>query len=317
MGHRQGDSSVYVQYYMSTFNDVDCQSICFGSAPQYDLIHLAGRLLRHGDAPHALTDQQKFEVNQDPVLVSYREKRTSLLRQMKRQGYRTRAEAEGTQLAAQYDQYQKMANSLSRKMKAERLQRSIKEFHDRVHVEEIDRQLNGIMPPDVIVPPTLTYDLPERARVAYLFSLAADETGRQEIHALRLDLVRTLAQLCQRRESPCHRQMKRNKAQVYQEYQQPEVIPAAMQGKPPSKAASHFCPFCKWADDAVGECQRTKLWRIDSLARHLRTQHLQTMRMPICCPYDACSDILQHARHFASHVDLRHQLCLPQTVIPK
>lgn len=57
MGHRQGDSRVYVQYYMSTFNDADCQSICFGSAPQHDLAHLAGRLLRHGDAPTALTDE--------------------------------------------------------------------------------------------------------------------------------------------------------------------------------------------------------------------------------------------------------------------
>jgi hypothetical protein len=32
-----------------------------------------------------------------------------------------------------------------------------------VHVEEIERQLNGIKPPDVIVPTTVQYDLPERA----------------------------------------------------------------------------------------------------------------------------------------------------------
>ncbi|KAJ0100633.1 hypothetical protein J7T55_001263, partial [Diaporthe amygdali] len=68
MGHRQGDSKVYVQYYMSSFNDVDCQSICFGSAPQRDLIHLAGRLLRHAEAPTALTSQQKSEVSRDPDL---------------------------------------------------------------------------------------------------------------------------------------------------------------------------------------------------------------------------------------------------------
>ena len=317
MGHRQGDSSVYVQYYMSTFNDVDCQSICFGSAPQRDLIHLAGRLLRHSDAPHALNDQQKFEVNHDPVLVSYREKRTRILQQMKQQGYRTRADAEGTELAVEYDRYQRMANSLSRKLKSERLQRAIKEFHDSVHVEEIDRQLKGIMPPDVIVAPTLTYDLPERARVAYLFSRAADITGGQDLYALRLDLVRALAQLCMRRESPCRRQTKQCKAEAPQEPPRPDVVPIPMQGKPPSKAASHFCPFCKWADDTVGASQREKLWRIDSLARHLRTQHLHKKRMPIRCPYDACSEVLQHAQHFANHVDSRHHLCLPPTVIPK
>src|SRR4051812_21286640 len=113
MGHRQGDSREYVQYYMSTFNDVDCQTICFGSAPQYDLIHLAGRLLRHGDAPTALTDQQKFEVNEDPDLVTHRRKRTRALQQMKSQGYRSRADAEGTELAARYDRYKKKADRLS------------------------------------------------------------------------------------------------------------------------------------------------------------------------------------------------------------
>ncbi|KAK3934110.1 hypothetical protein QBC46DRAFT_429032 [Diplogelasinospora grovesii] len=188
MGHRQGDSRVYVQYYMSTFNDTDCQSICFGSAPQHDLIHLAGRLLRHGDAPTALTDQQKLEVNQDPELVRYREKRTRTLQRMKSQGYRTRADAEGTELAAQYDRHKKKADSVSKKLKTQRLESVIKEFHDSVHVKEINRQLNGIKPPDVIAPPTIEYDLPERARLARLFSRAADVTNRDELHPLRMDL---------------------------------------------------------------------------------------------------------------------------------
>ncbi|KAM4067346.1 hypothetical protein HRG_001311 [Hirsutella rhossiliensis] len=51
MGHRKGDSSTYLQYYMSNFIDVDCQSICFGTAPQHDLVQLAARLRRHDGAP--------------------------------------------------------------------------------------------------------------------------------------------------------------------------------------------------------------------------------------------------------------------------
>ncbi|KAK3943401.1 hypothetical protein QBC46DRAFT_420865 [Diplogelasinospora grovesii] len=197
MGHRQGDSRVYVQYYMSTFNDIDCQTIYFGNAPQHDLI-------RHGDAPTTLTDQQKFEVNQDPELVKYRRRRTQALRQMKSQGYSTRADAEGTEVAAKYDLYKRKADRLSKKLKTQRLQRAIKEFHDSVHVEEINRQLNGIKPSDVITPPTIQYDLPERARVARLFSRAADARNRDELHQLRMDLVRTLAQLCKRIESAKH-----------------------------------------------------------------------------------------------------------------
>ncbi|KAK3935512.1 hypothetical protein QBC46DRAFT_367527 [Diplogelasinospora grovesii] len=190
MGHRQGDSRVYVQYYMSTFNDVDCQTICFGSAPQHDLIHLAGRLLRHGDAPTTLTNQQKLKVNQDPELVKYRGRRTQALQQMKSQGYSTRADAEGTEVAKKYDRYKRKAERLSKKLKTQRLQRTIKEFHDSVHVEEINRQLNGIKPSDVIAPPTIHYDLPERARVARLFSRAAEVRDRDELHPLRMDLER-------------------------------------------------------------------------------------------------------------------------------
>ncbi|RYO82759.1 hypothetical protein DL764_009563 [Monosporascus ibericus] len=189
MGHRQGDSRVYVMYYMSTFIDADCQSICFGSAPQHDLVHLAGRLLRHGDAPTALTDQQKFEVNQDPKLVKYRQKRTRALQQWKWQGYRSREEAEGTDMASRYDHYKKKADCLGKRLKAERLQRAIKDFHDLIHVEEVNRQLNGVKPSSVLVPPTVKYELPERAQVAHLFSKAADSINRDRLHKLRMQLL--------------------------------------------------------------------------------------------------------------------------------
>jgi hypothetical protein len=59
---------------------------------------------------------------------------------------------------------------LNKKLKAERLQQVIKEFHDSIDVEEIDRQLNGIRSSNVIASPTIKYELPERARVARLFS---------------------------------------------------------------------------------------------------------------------------------------------------
>ena len=329
MGHRQGDSRVYVQYYMSTFNDVDCQTICFGSAPQHDLIHLAGRLLRHGDAPTALTDQQKFEVNQDPDLVNYRRKRTQLLQQMKSQGYRSRADAEGTKLAARYDEYKKKADRLIKKLMTGRLQLAIKDFHDSVHVEEINRQLNGIKPADVIAPPTIQYDVPERARVAHLFSRAVEVRNRDELHPLRVDLVRTIARLCKRRESPCRRQAKRGRKSVVRRAvrfrssspsrTRPELRdniaskPAA-QVAPDAETSSRFCPFCRWANDGLGDSERDKLWRIDSLTRHLRTRHFRR-RSPFKCPYNGCIAILANAGHFADHARRQHGLHLPASVI--
>ena len=65
MGHALGDSSTYVRFYMTDYNDIDFQEIVFGSEPQRDLIHLMGRLLRHGDAPKHVTEEQRADVNKD------------------------------------------------------------------------------------------------------------------------------------------------------------------------------------------------------------------------------------------------------------
>ncbi|ODA78130.1 hypothetical protein RJ55_06734 [Drechmeria coniospora] len=181
MGHRRGDSSTYLQYYMSNFIDVDCQSICFGTAPQHDLVQLAARLRRHDGAPKELTVEQIAEMHKNKTLLKYRAKKTGAMLEWKRQGYRSREHAKGTEMQARYDRYSKKANNLCKILKASLLQRAIRDFHNNVHVEEIDRQLRGIKPADVISPPNIEGSL----------------------YSLRVDLISALARLCKRRESPC------------------------------------------------------------------------------------------------------------------
>ncbi|KAM3549528.1 hypothetical protein ARSEF4850_008808 [Beauveria asiatica] len=120
MGHRKGDSSTY-QTYMSNFIDRDCQSICFGSAPQQDLIHLAARLQRHDAAPTCLTEEQLAEVNGDKDLKALRLARTNAMQTWKAQGYRSRDAAAGTTMREDYDRYSKEAENLSKYLKGIRL----------------------------------------------------------------------------------------------------------------------------------------------------------------------------------------------------
>jgi hypothetical protein len=295
---------------MSTFNDTDCQSVCFGSAPQYDLVHLAGRLLRHGGAPTTLTDEQRLEVSRHPKLVEYRQKSAILLEKMKSRGYSSRAAAEGTELADQYDQYRKKCANLGTKLRRMRLQQAIKDFHDSIHIDEINQQLHGLKASSVIAPPTASYELPERAKIAQLFSQAVQTANRETLFQVRMDLVRTLAQLCMRRESPCRRPSR------FHRTNSPDMISIAGPAvKTKRGRAEILCPFCRWADREVGECQRLKSWRIDSLARHIRTQHLKRISIPFGCPYRECSDVLSSPEHFASHMELRHQLRLPPAII--
>ena len=200
-------------------------------------------------------------------------------------------------------------------------------------MEEINRQLNGIKPSDVIAPPTIQYDLPERARVARLFSQAAEVRNRDELHPLRLDLVRTIARLCRRRESPCRRQAKRGRKTVVLKTRVvrfrsgspsrrrlelkediPNIQPPTQIAPEAEKTALPFCPFCRWADDGIGDSEREKRWRIDSLARHLKTRHFRR-RTPFKCPYDGCSAILAGGGHFVDHARRQHSLHLPAAVL--
>ncbi|KAH8742555.1 hypothetical protein F5883DRAFT_362614, partial [Diaporthe sp. PMI_573] len=136
---------------------------------------------------------------------------------------------------------------LNKKLKGERLQQAIKDFHDSIHIEEINRQLNGVKPSKVIAP-AIDYELPERARVARLFSQAADVLNRKALYPLRIGLVKTLAQLCRRRESRCRPQIRRSRKADPPNMSTNGITKPTVQ----DSTSLPFCPFCRWADDQVG-----------------------------------------------------------------
>ncbi|KAJ0100679.1 hypothetical protein J7T55_012537, partial [Diaporthe amygdali] len=214
MGHSVGDSSTYQRFYMPDYNEVDFQEIVFGSEPQRDLIHLMGRLLRHGDAPTSLSKEQKAEVDSDPKLRSLRRKRESVVALMKRKGWTIkklkatvsttrRSDARGEyKTYDEYQRYNKKIHSLRQNLQARRLARAIREFHGSIHGQEISRQLKGVQPSEYLAPPNLRYQLPARGVVAKLFSKVVDSSNGEEIFLLRMRLVRELALLSNQSESP-------------------------------------------------------------------------------------------------------------------
>jgi hypothetical protein len=48
------------------------------------------------------------------------------------------------------------------------LEKTIEEFHKTVYTIEVDQQLQGIRPADILTPPSIEYELEERATVAKL-----------------------------------------------------------------------------------------------------------------------------------------------------
>ncbi|KAK7997835.1 MFS general substrate transporter [Apiospora arundinis] len=169
MGHKLGDSSTYTRYYMTHFIDADTQAIVFGGDLQSDFVHLMGRLVRNSHAPTKLTDQQMYEVNKDHQLAKLRSERDGINNRIK-----ASPDAEIPELHSRRKILQNEIDSLTKKLRHNRFQTAIREFHETFHSDEVARQLHGIRPSTLLAPPSIEYDLPERAEVARLFSLAAE-----------------------------------------------------------------------------------------------------------------------------------------------
>ena len=199
MGNR-GD--VYERYYMPAFVDRDCQAIYLGSTRRDDLIKAVGRLARHERAPTALTDVQKFEISRDPELLELIEKRAKCVRDLKDNGFCTIKVAKGTRWYQKHQEIQADINTLRSQLKKKELERTIKEFHKTVHTTEVDQQLRGIRPAKILTPPTIKYELGERATVAKLLFEPLNGLTEDQILQVRIKLVENLVQLCKRQETP-------------------------------------------------------------------------------------------------------------------
>ena len=64
----------------------------------------------------------------------------------------------------------------------------IADFHKTVHTAEVDRQLRGIRPVDIITSPTFKYELEERGKVAKLLFKSLDGLTEDQILEVRVEL---------------------------------------------------------------------------------------------------------------------------------
>jgi hypothetical protein len=200
MGNR-GD--VYERHYMPAFIDRDCQAIYLGTTRRDDLIRAVGRLERHEQAPTALTDVQKFDIQNHPDVVKLVELREKYVRKIKRRGYPTIKAAEGTLWYERHGETQRELNSLKEKLSSELLEKTIDEFHESVHTIEVERQLRGIrLASDVLTPSTIEYELEERAVVARLLFKPTEDLDEDHVYQVRIKLVQSLVQLSKRQETP-------------------------------------------------------------------------------------------------------------------
>jgi hypothetical protein len=200
MGNR-GD--VYERYYMPNFADKDCLAIFLGTTRRDDLLRAVGRLERHSGAPDDLNDAQRAEIRNHPELIELARCRERYVAKIKQYGYLTMKAAKGTKWFERRGEAQCYINSLRTKLYREKLDKIIDEFHETVHTEEVDRQIQGIVPsPANLNSLTIEYELEERATVARLLFQPLDDLKLDQMFRVRVQLVQALVELCKRQETP-------------------------------------------------------------------------------------------------------------------
>lgn len=336
MGHSGGKSDVYRNYYIPEYVDRDVQAIYFGSTHQSDLIRAIGRIPRNGTAPTRLTDAQKESIKDDPGFIQARNQRQRLTTQIRKlhgtiQKARRKTDVETTRLLKRHDKAKTDANKRRAQLQRDLLQRAIQDHHKSANNEEVQRQLQGIFPKDVLAPPEIDYELPDRQQIATIFSQAAECYDAKRLDLLRVKLVDAMVALCQQRESSHYYRVRRQPPQPQTEPVTKKVVSNGEQAwtcfkiKPPSKDLT--CPFC--ANDAqAGKIKKTKVYaRIDSLGGHIFGQHFnedgcyieqEESRIAFECPFPVCTTTLYGARDFASHASTMHGSGrFPQSKLPK
>ena len=191
------------------------------------------------------------------------------------------------------------------------LGRAIQQFHASADAEEIKRQLAGIRPSDYLAPLAVQYQLPERARIAKLFSEAVEISDREKLYQLRIDLVKELALICHRREKARPRQGRAGSkpakpSKPISLKRSPRLVIArssSIDSTEPLKAANKAatatkiqlsCPFCTGKYDEA------------YIVKHISEKHGK-QSMPFHYPYDTCSGIVRGAMYFTDYHKYRHE----------
>jgi hypothetical protein len=86
---------------------------------------------------------------------------------------------------------------LSKKLRREQLNQAIRDFHSLIDTIEINKQLDGIIPADILTRSIIQYELGKRATIVQLLSQLLDGLDEGSALKIRTKFIRNLSKLCQ------------------------------------------------------------------------------------------------------------------------
>lgn len=315
MGHRS--RSTYQRYYAPRNSRRDVANIFCGLITRDYIMKAMQRLSRDQFAPKSLNKVQLSEVNNIPKLLELAGKRNDYKQQIHALGYDKILDARGKSgLYDKYNQAKAKFNAKKSLLKDKRLKALRDEYFETVDTQEINNQLKGIMPRKTFIPPTVEYELADRATAAQLLFEPVDSLEASELFQRRIVLVKCLTRLCHQRESPRPYQARNMAANLQLKgTQKPPRMASAMVIDEPDildmPVQGLICGFCRWDKKPNGWKKRYHVYpRIDNLEKHVERWHFkgQSVDEVKRCPYPDCTAILGSSKTYMNHAERRHCL---------
>ena len=150
-------------------------------------------------APKSMPDNLFDALPPDPEIVELQSRRDRLKRKIQAKSTIARARKEGAHQAREYDKVLATINAAITKRRNEADEEYRKDYFDRRHTKEIERQLNGIKGQKYIEP-VVQHQLEERTRLQRVFCDSRQDISEQEILQRRFKTVDLMAAFCRRRE---------------------------------------------------------------------------------------------------------------------
>lgn len=309
MRHDSG-SKIFQSYYPNGQAGCDVQRAFLGRPSADGLLKAFAHMSLTCDprAPKSMPDDLFDALPPNPEIIELQRRRDQLKRKIQAKSTISQARKEGARWVKEYDKILAAINTAMTKRRKEANVEYRKNYFDRRHTKEIERQLNGIKGQKYIEP-VVQHQLDERTQLQHIFCDSRQDLGEQEILQRRLETIDLMTALCRRREVQCHktRATRPRLATKAEEATQVDLIDPF-----PLICQKTQCPICisnesmTYTERTFSYCRPSKM--MDHVESHLRDEPENfSCRHPIC---KAEGVVLTNMMGFKSHVQRIHGIML-------
>ena len=314
--HQQGA----VGYYLDQEVRFDTKA-CYLGRPSNEVVQKMARLASltaDASAPTELSSEQKATLAVHPQVIKLGQRNKILMERIRRAGYRSITDAQGTTLSQKKRKAEARLNSTKKRLRVKMIAQARKRHFRTADTLAFDAQFSAAA---VVSPFTrdtqrikpIVYNIPERAKVVQLVCSPGEGVSDREQFRRRIEAIEARTALCHRREA---QRRGRPKATIKQEESDGARNDSdkGPDDEFPMVCRPTQCPFCL-GNESLPYHHRIYEYAKPHQMMNEAEKHLKSLASedPVPCPHPQCKAaglVLSSVMHFKSHTAKVHKIFL-------